>query len=433
MISAQQQLETIKRGTSEIIPSPDVLLKKIKEAQKEKRPLRVKAGFDPTASDIHLGHTVLLRKLRHFQELGHKVIFLIGDATSLVGDPSGQSETRKTLTRKVIDNNALTYEKQVSKILNTTDPDLFERRHNSEWFSRGKKASKASFFTFENFVELAQKYTVARLIERDDFEKRLKENKPISFLELFYPLMQGYDSVRLESDIEIGGTDQKFNMLVGRDLQRAYKNYDKAPQVVITLPILEGTDGTRKMSKSLDNYIGINEPAGEIFGKIMSISDQLMWKYYQLLTDVSLEAVKDKHPLEAKKNLARIIVSQYCGNKNAEKALLDFERTFQKRDPFTGMKVREIPIDLATLSDKDCFFLICSPQVLMLVNNKDKFQDLVLVNSKNEFRELIKKSITVNGKKVTDLHYRLEPNKEYRIKVGKRRFSKIILRLQKKT
>ncbi|OGX29277.1 MAG: tyrosine--tRNA ligase, partial [Omnitrophica WOR_2 bacterium RIFCSPHIGHO2_01_FULL_49_10] len=259
-MDVSKQLEIIKRGTVEII-SETVLLEKLKKKQQ----LVIKAGFDPTAPDIHLGHTVLLRKLRHFQDLGHKVVFLIGDATALVGDPSGQTQARKVLSRDEVEANAKTYEKQVGKILRTDDKDLFERMHNSAWFAK---------FGFEHLVQLAQRYTVARLLERDDFQKRLKEGKPISFLELFYPLMQGYDSVILDADVEIGGTDQKFNMLVGRDLQEAY---GKEPQVVITMPLLVGTDGVVKMSKSYGNYIGINESAGEIYGKVMSIPDSIMF------------------------------------------------------------------------------------------------------------------------------------------------------------
>ncbi|MFA5339307.1 MAG: tyrosine--tRNA ligase [Candidatus Omnitrophota bacterium] len=312
-----KQLEIIKRGAVEII-NESALAGKLKK----KKQLVIKAGFDPTAPDIHLGHTVLLRKLRHFQDLGHKVIFLIGDATALVGDPSGQNQARKVLTKEEIEKNAKTYEKQVSKILKTGDKELFERMHNSSWFAK---------FGFEHLVQLAQRYTVARLLERDDFQKRLKEGKPISFLELFYPLMQGYDSVILDADIEIGGTDQKFNMLVGRDLQEAY---GKEPQVVITMPLLVGTDGVAKMSKSYGNYIGINETAKEIFGKVMSVSDELMFSYYELLTDEDMQKVKAMHPMDAKKNLAYLIVKDYHGEEAAAAEKKNFEDVFQKRkDP----------------------------------------------------------------------------------------------------
>jgi len=312
-----KQLEIIKRGAVEMI-SEQALVEKLKRG----KPLIIKAGFDPTAPDIHLGHTVLLRKLRHFQDLGHKVIFLIGDATALVGDPSGQSAARKILTQDEVEENAKTYEKQVGKILKTDCRVAFERVHNSGWFSK---------FNFEDFVQLAQRYTVARLLERDDFQKRLKDNKPISFLELFYPLMQGYDSVQLAADVEVGGTDQKFNMLVGRDLQEAYK---KEPQVVITMPLLVGTDRAAKMSKSYGNYIGINEPAKEIFGKVMSISDESMYSYYELLTDEDLRKIKSMHPMDAKKNLAYLIVKDYHGQEEAAAEKKNFEDVFQKRqDP----------------------------------------------------------------------------------------------------
>ncbi|HOX09230.1 MAG TPA: tyrosine--tRNA ligase, partial [Candidatus Omnitrophota bacterium] len=286
-MDASKQLEIIRRGAVEII-NETALVEKLKK----KKQLVIKAGFDPTAPDIHLGHTVLLRKLRHFQDLGHKVIFLIGDATALVGDPSGQTQARKVLSRDEVEANAKTYEKQVGKVLRTADKEAYERIHNSAWFSK---------FGFEHFVQLAQRYTVARLLERDDFQKRLREQKPVSFLELFYPLMQGYDSVMLDADVEVGGSDQKFNMLVGRDLQEAY---GKEPQVVITMPLLIGTDGTAKMSKSYGNYIGINETAKEIFGKVMSVSDELMLSYYELLTDEDMKAVRAMHPMDAKKNLA---------------------------------------------------------------------------------------------------------------------------------
>jgi len=412
-----KQIQIIKRAAVEII-SEEGLRKKIENSVKLNRPLIIKAGFDPSAPDIHLGHTVLLRKLRHFQQLGHKVIFLIGDATALVGDPSGQSQTRKTLTWEEVERNARTYEEQISKILDVKDRKVFERKHNSQWFSRhGKREKEYPPFTFEQFVELAQRYTVARLLERDDFQKRLKENKPISFLELFYPLMQGYDSVELKADVEIGGTDQKFNMLVGRNLQQSY---EQQPQVVITMPILEGLDGVQKMSKSYANYIGINEPAGDMYGKIMSISDELMPRYYELLTDIDASFVKALHPMEAKKKLACEIVRQYHGEKKAEEAQADFEKTFQEKDPFSGTEpVQRDFRDWAPNSEEGFLLsnILCLPQALNLVK------------SKSDFRRLIsQKAITVNGKKVTDFQYRLEPNKEYCIKVGKTRFSKIVLR-----
>lgn len=413
-----KQMQIIRRGSVEIISEED-LKKKIENSIRLNKPLIIKAGFDPSAPDIHLGHTVLLRKMKHFQELGHKVIFLIGDATALVGDPSGQSQTRQTLTWEEVEKNARTYEEQISMILDIRNPKVFERIHNSEWFSRhGKGEKEYSPFTFEEFVVLAQRYTVARLLERDDFEKRLKENKPISFLELFYPLMQGYDSVKIAErfgncDVEIGGTDQKFNMLVGRNLQQGY---NQEPQVVITMPLLEGIDGVQKMSKSYANYIGINEPAKDMYGKIMSISDKLMQKYYELLTDIEISSIKEVHPMEAKKRLAREIVRQYHGEKEAEKAQSDFERTYQLRDPFSRMKLTSIPANL--LKNLDEGFLLS--KILQLQN---------MIATKSEFRRLIKQgAITINEKRITDINYHLEKDKEYRIKVGKTRFAKVIIR-----
>lgn len=397
----KKQVETMKRGAVEII-SEQELVSKLKKG----RPLVVKVGFDPSAPDIHLGHTVLLRKMRHFQDMGHKVIFLIGDATGLVGDPSGQSQTRKTLTWDEVEKNAITYVKQVSKILNTTDPKLFVRRHNSEWFSRhGLTGRDFPPFSFETFVELAQKYTVARLLERDDFQKRLRENKPISFLEFFYPLMQGYDSIKLKSDIEIGGTDQKFNMLVARDLQRAY---EMEQQVIITMPLLVGLDGVNKMSKSFGNHIAIDEVPEEMFGKLMSISDELMIQYYELLTDDNLNEIRKMHPMEAKKNLAKEIVRQYHGEKASLAACRDFEDKFQKKDPFTrlSLETRDFKEDL-------CDFLVSDS----------------LCASKSDYRRLIEQdAIEVNGNRIRRFEFKLERGKEYRIKVGKKRFLKVVFR-----
>ena len=400
-LDINKQLEIIKRGAIEIISEEELKLK-LQESVREKRPLRVKAGFDPTAPDIHLGHTVLLRKLRQFQDLGHKVIFLIGDATALVGDPSGQSQTRKTLTWDEVENNAITYIKQVSKILVVDNPDLFERLHNSQWFSRhGSQKKEFLPFTFEQFVELAQRCTVARLIERDDFKKRLKENKPLSFLELFYPLMQGYDSVKLESDIEVGGTDQKFNLLMGRDIQQAY---GKPKQVVITMPLLEGTDGIQKMSKSFANYIGINEPANEMFGKIMSVSDEVMLKYYTLLTDEDLEPVKKLHPKEAKLNLAENITCYYHSSDLARQARENFEQVFSQR---------ELPQDLP---------------VYKIRGEKSNIVDILvdsgLTDSKNEARRLIKQGgVSLDGQRLDKEDIIID--KDGVLKVGKRRFLKL--------
>ena len=397
-----KQLQIIKRGAVEII-SEGQLKAKLELSIKTKRPLRIKAGFDPTVPDIHLGHTVLLRKLRQFQDLGHKVIFLIGDATALVGDPSGQSQTRKTLTWEEVEKNAVTYIKQVSKILKIDDPDVFERRHNSEWFSRhGFREREFPPFTFEQFVELAQRCTVARLIERDDFQKRLKENKPLSFLELFYPLMQGYDSVKLESDIEVGGTDQKFNLLMGRDIQQAY---GKPQQVVITMPLLEGTDGIQKMSKSYGNYIAINDNPHEMLGKVMSISDEMMLKYYTLLTDEDLDAVKKMHPKEAKLRLAENITGQYHGKALAEKAKEEFEGVFSK-----GELPEDVPVYKLKKQESGII---------------DVLLDSGLTGSKNEARRLINQGgISLDGERIDKEDAVID--KEGILKVGKRRFLKLI-------
>jgi len=400
-MDVKKELEIIKRGCVEII-SEEELKKKLEESRRSKRPLVVKAGFDPTAPDIHLGHTVLLRKLRQFQDLGHKVIFLIGDATALVGDPTGQSQTRKTLTWDAVKKNALTYVKQVSKILNTRDSGVFERRHNSEWFSRhGFREQNFPTFTFEQFVELAQRYTVARLLERDDFQKRLKENKPITFLELFYPLMQGYDSHKLKADIEIGGTDQKFNLLVGRDIQEAYGDL---PQVVITMPLLEGTDGVQKMSKSYNNYIGINESPGEIFGKIMSISDTLMLKYYELLTDEDLSQVNQMHPKLAKAKLAEAIIAQYYSKEEARAAALEFERVFTKKELPLDMPVYKLTAKKVTIME-------------VLINSG-------LISSKNEGRRLIRQGgLYLDGVRIDKEDEVID--KTGVLKIGKKRFLKI--------
>ncbi len=398
-----KQLEIIKRGTVEII-SEEELRKKLEESSKTKKPLIIKAGFDPTVPDIHLGHTVLLRKLRQFQDLGHKVIFLIGDATALVGDPSGQSQTRRTLTWDEVQKNAITYIKQASTILIVDDANVFERRHNSEWFSPQHHFKEKGHvpFTFDEFVELAQRCTVARLIERDDFQKRLKQNKPLSFLELFYPLMQGYDSVKLESDIEVGGTDQKFNLLMGRDIQQAY---GKSQQIVITMPLLEGTDGTQKMSKSYGNYIAINESPNEMLGKIMSVSDEMMLKYYTVLTDEDLEEVKKLHPKEAKLILAENITRQYHGKDSAKKAREEFEGVFSKG---------ELPQN---------------PPVYKLKKQKSSIIDIILdsglTESKNEARRLIQQGgVSLDGERLDKEDIVID--KEGILKVGKRRFLKII-------
>jgi tyrosyl-tRNA synthetase len=308
-----EQLAYLKKGFAEIIRDED-LAARLTEAAKSSRPLRVKAGFDPTAPDLHLGHTVLLRKMKHFQDLGHTVIFLIGDGTGMIGDPTGRNVTRPPLTRADIDRNAETYKAQVFKIL---DVNKTEIRFNSEWLDK---------MNFEDILRLCSKYTVARILERDDFAKRLKDGTPISMHELLYPLVQGYDSVMLRCDVELGGTDQRFNLLVGRELQR---DFDQPPQIVATTPLLEGTDGVEKMSKSKNNYIGITEPPKVMFRKVMGISDQLMWKYWELLTDLSLPeiaALKPREPMAVKMELAGRIVADFHSPADAAQALDDFNR-----------------------------------------------------------------------------------------------------------
>jgi tyrosyl-tRNA synthetase len=322
-MTIDEQLAYLTKGAEETIRA-DELRAKLQRSAKTGKPLRVKAGFDPTAPDIHLGHTVLIQKLKHFQVLGHTVIFLIGDFTGLIGDPSGQNVTRKPMTPEEVAANAETYKKQVFKIL---DPQKTVVDFNNRWLGR---------LSSLDWVKLCSKYTVARILERDDFSKRMKEQRPIAVHELLYPLAQGYDSVALEADVELGGTDQKFNLLVGRVIQQ---EFGQEPQVIMTMPILEGLDGVQKMSKSLGNYIGINEPPAEMFGKVMSISDDLMWRYYLLLTDMTpaeIEALKKSvaaatvHPLEAKKNLSRRIVSDFHGEQAAAQAQADFEAQFQE-------------------------------------------------------------------------------------------------------
>lgn len=329
-MTVTEQLEYLKKGFVEIIREED-LKQRLEQCAKEGRPLRVKAGFDPTAPDLHLGHTVLLRKLKHFQDLGHTVIFLIGDGTGLIGDPTGRNLTRPPLTREHINENAETYKTQVFKILHR---DKTEIRFNSEWLDAMK---------FEDMIRLCGKYTVARILERDEFSKRYKDGVPISVHELLYPLVQGYDSVALKCDVELGGTDQKFNLLVGRELQR---DYGQQPQIVGTTPLLEGTDGIEKMSKSKGNYIGITEPAKVMYRKIMGISDQMMWRYWELLTDLSLSAIaelKKREPMDVKMELAKQVVADFHSAAEAAQAAGDFNR-----------EVREhaMPSDVETVANQ---------------------------------------------------------------------------------
>jgi tyrosyl-tRNA synthetase len=310
-----QQLDLILRGVVEVIQQTE-LESKLKRSLTEKRPLRIKAGFDPTAPDLHLGHTVLIHKLKHFQDLGHQVIFLIGDFTGMIGDPTGVSETRKALTKEQVQENAKTYQRQIFKIL---DPNKTLTEFNSRWMGP---------MTADGLIQLAAHYRVARMMERDDFHKRYQEQKPISVHEFLYPLVQGYDSVALKADVELGGTDQKFNLLVGRELQR---NYGQESQVVITMPLLEGTDGVKKMSKSVGNYVALEDKPGDMFGKVMSISDTLMYRYYELLTTEDLDRAKALHPMEAKQALAELIVARYHGAEAGRQARAEFQQKFQKQ------------------------------------------------------------------------------------------------------
>lgn len=321
-MNPKQQIEIIKRGAVEL-HGEEELLKKLESG----KPLRIKYGADPSAPDIHLGHTVALNKLAEFQKLGHQIVFIVGDFTAMIGDPSGRSETRKPLSRTQVQENAKTYQEQVFKIL---DPDKMEIAYNSGWLSK---------LNFEDvIVKLASRSTVAQMLERDDFSKRYKEGSPISVLEFLYPLMQAYDSVEVQADVEIGGTDQTFNLLLGRDLQR---EEGQEPQAVLTLPLLEGLDGVQKMSKSLGNYIAVTDEPNEMFGKVMSASDELMERYYTLLTDVSLDAVKKEHPMEAKKKLATIVVERFWGEGSGAEAREQFEQVFSRRENPDDMQIFE--------------------------------------------------------------------------------------------
>src|SRR5437867_12894785 len=321
----QEQLEYLRKGAVDII-RPEDLLAKLARSQKAGSPLTVKVGFDPSAPDLHLGHTVVLRKMKHFQDLGHRVVFVIGDFTGMIGDPTGQSKTRPVLTKEQVKKNAETYKKQVFKILH---PKKTVIEFNSRWLGKLGAAG---------FIQLASKYTVARILERDDFAKRYKGGMPIGLHEFLYPLAQAYDSVALKADVEMGGTDQTFNLLVGRDVMR---EYGLEPQVVLTMPLLEGLDGVEKMSKSLGNYVGINESPREIYGKVMSISDTLMWRYWELCTDATLAEIADMrqrmsagelHPKQAKSDLPRLILADYPGEKAAREAASEFEKIFARRE-----------------------------------------------------------------------------------------------------
>jgi tyrosyl-tRNA synthetase len=391
-----QQLATIRRGTVDVLLE-DELVAKLREG----RPLRVKFGADPSAPDLHLGHAVALTKLRKFQELGHIVIFLIGDFTGMIGDPTGKSETRKPLTREQVSANAETYRQQVFKIL---DPERTEVRFNSEWMDRMSAA---------DMVRLCAHCTVARMLERDDFAKRYEEGRSIGVHEFLYPLIQGYDSVALRADVEVGGTDQRFNLLVGRELQKAY---GQASQVVVTLPLLEGTDGVAKMSKSLGNAIGIADSPEDIFGKLMSISDAMMLRYYELLTDEKMGSLRAQieagtaHPLDAKKQLARRIVARFYDDGVAQRELESFERRFQRRQLPEHIPEFEWPTEPPPL--------VRLTEVLTASG---------LTSSMSEARRLIQQgAVRVDGQRATDIHHGIAPSgKELVVQVGPRRIRAI--------
>ncbi len=387
---AKEQAAALARGSSEVISAAELAAKLALG-----RPLRIKLGMDPTAPDLHLGHSLTLKKLRDFQDAGHTVIFLVGDFTAMIGDPTGRSETRKPLSRDQIERNAETYRAQAFKIL---DRERTEIRFNSEWMNE---------LGVRRLIEIAAKVSVARLLERDDFEKRLAQQEPLFLHELLYPVIQGYDSVALEADLEIGGTDQKFNMLVGRELQR---HFGQAPQAVMTMPLLEGLDGVRKMSKSYGNYVGLTDKPEDMYGKLMSVPDQLMVRYYELLTKAAPEeiaAVKSGgvHPMEAKKRLAHMIVAEYHGARAADRAEQYFESKFQRREIPASAQVYRIAEDL----------WIC-----------ELMKQLQFTPSTSEARRLVSQgAVRVDGRTITDVNFRFVPGEHKVLEVGKRRVARI--------
>ena len=403
-MEVKEEIKFLLRGVVEVISEKE-LEEKLKQAYKEKRPLRIKAGFDPTAPDLHLGHTVLIQKLKHFQELGHEVYFLIGDFTGMIGDPSGKIETRPPLTKEQVLANAETYKEQIFKIL---DPEKTKIVFNSTWLNK---------LSAIDLIKLCAHYTVARMLERDDFQKRFNTGRPISIHEFIYPLLQGYDSVALKADVELGGTDQKFNLLVGRELQ---KDFGQIPQVIMMVPLLEGIDGIQKMSKSLGNYIGITEPPNTMFGKIMSISDELMWRYYELLSNRPLdeilkmqEKVKkgELHPKEAKKQLAIEIVARFHGQKAAEEAANEFERVF---------KYKKLPKDIEEVTVYWPEEKIWLPKLLQLAG---------FTESTSSAKRLIQQGgVRINGERIKSAETTISTGNVYIIQVGKIRYKKIKLK-----
>ena len=399
MTDTKTALALIARGTDEITK-----LDELEERLELDRPLRVKVGFDPSAPDLHIGHTVVINKMRQFQDLGHTVIFLIGDFTGLIGDPTGKNATRKPLTPEQIQENAETYAKQVFKIL---DPDKTEVRFNSEWLNQ---------LGSDGMIRLAAKYTVARMLERDDFEKRYKNNQPIAIHEFLYPLAQGYDSVMLECDVEMGGTDQKFNLHVGRHLQQ---HYDQSPQVIITLPLLEGLDGVQKMSKSLGNYVGITEPPGEMFGKLMSISDELMWRYFDLLSFRSNQEIADlkadmtggRNPRDIKFLLCEEIIERFHSREAAVAAREEFIARFQR-----GQMPEEIPENSLDTAGEGIGIAAALSQFGMTSSNSEAF------------RMIAQGGVRIDGEKISDRTLRLEPGFTGILQVGKRKFCKATIK-----
>ncbi len=403
-VSIDEQVKIIQRGTVDLI-TVEELRRKLERSAATVQPLRVKLGLDPTAPDIHLGHTVVLHKLRQFQELGHQVLLVIGDFTGMIGDPTGKSETRKPLTRADIEANAKTYAEQIFNVL---DAERTTRHFNSEWLGK---------LTPEEIVTLAAKHTVARMLERDDFQRRFHEGRAIGIHEFLYPLFQAYDSVALQADVELGGTDQKFNLLVGRDIQR---EYGQEPQIIVTTPLLEGLDGMQKMSKSLGNYIGINEPPREIYGKLMSISDELMLRYYELLSDVDAASLQEDkrhlaegslHPRDVKMSLARELVARFYDAAAANEAQAEFQRVFQ-----AGGLPDDISEPLVRLSDQDGEQMWIVP---LLVQAH-------LAPSSSAARRLIQQgAVRVDGERVIDINARLSAHAPHLLQVGRRHFARI--------
>jgi tyrosyl-tRNA synthetase len=393
---AREQFDKIARGVAEIVPEHE-LLRKLEKSLAERRPLRVKLGVDPSTPDLHVGHTVILQKLKTFQDLGHQVLFLIGDFTAQIGDPTGKSETRKVLSREDTLRNAQTYSEQVLKILNPSKTQIV---FNSQWIDGLK---------IQDVIRLAGQMTVARMLERDDFSKRYKSEQPIAIHEFLYPILQAYDSVQLRADVELGGTDQKFNVLLGRDYQKAA---GQESQVVVLMPLLEGTDGQQKMSKSLNNAIGITEAPKDIFGKVMSVSDTLMVRYYELLTDVPLSDIREMHPRAAKMRLAIELVTRFWSREEAEKCAEDFDAVFSKK---------QLPSDLPSI-------VINASQVPLT----KLMAEHELVGSLSEARRMIVQGgVSVDGEKISDTAYVIENVQEALIKVGKRKFLQIKFRPKK--